>query len=169
MAYRPSEKEFKRFIEAVGAQCYSDACDPDIYSAQVQQYADEINRKNDMLKIERDPGGLSPNDPGAKLDAGKPDIDLVLGDFAVALVEVSKVGTYGAKKYSESGWKFVPNAQRRYLSAMQRHYFTYKDDELLDPDTNLSHLAHMAWNALAALTFELEKLNAKKESKTWTP
>lgn len=105
------------------------------------------------------------HEPGAKDDSGKPDLDLVLGAFSKALIEVGKVGTFGAKKYSENGWQEVPNAQRRYLSAMQRHYYTYKDDELYDPETNLSHLAHMAWNALAALHFELKKTRVEPECK----
>lgn len=104
------------------------------------------------------PEKIAQHEPGTKLDSDKPDLDLVLGSFTKALVEVGKVGTFGAKKYSDNGWKKVPNAQRRYLSAMQRHYYTYKDDELLDPETHLSHLAHMSWNALAALHFELEKI-----------
>ena len=38
--------------------------------------------------------------PGAKLDKDKPRPGLVLGGFAKALIEVSKVGTAGAKKYT---------------------------------------------------------------------
>ena len=108
-------------------------------------------------------GDKNPHEPGAKDDGAKPDLDLVLGAFSKALIEVGKVGTFGAKKYSDNGWKKVPDAQRRYLSAMQRHYCTYKDDELYDPETNLSHLAHTAWNALAALYFELEKVRVEPE------
>lgn len=138
-----------------------------VKARKVKEYFDRVGSA--VLKIPPDP-----HKPGAKLDQDKPDLDLVLGSFTKALVEVGKVGTFGAKKYSDNGWKEVSNAQRRYLSAMQRHYFTYKDSELYDPETNLSHLAHMAWNALAALHFELEKVDIQEtvediSVKTWTP
>ena len=52
---------------------------------------------------ESDPTGRQPNDAGAKLDAGKNRLGLVLVGFSSALQEVGKVGTYGAKKYSDNG------------------------------------------------------------------
>jgi len=97
---------------------------------------------------ELDPNGLHPNTPGAKLDANKPDCDLVFGGFAKALLEVAKVGTFGAVKYTDNGWKSVPNGIRRYRSAAYRHLLAL---EFLDKDSNLPHLAHAAWNCLAAL------------------
>lgn len=102
-------------------------------------------------KDEKDPDGLSPSTPGAKLDADKIDLDLVLGDFALALEEVGKVGTFGANKYSRSGWITVSRGIARYSSAMLRHYFAHKRGELTDKDSGLYHLSHLAWNALAVL------------------
>ena len=87
--------------------------------------------------------------PGAKDDMDKPRLDLVLGDFKKALWGVGLVGTFGAKKYSDRGWKRVDNAVERYLSAMLRHYLNYKNGEELDDESGLPHLTHMAWNALA--------------------
>jgi hypothetical protein len=95
--------------------------------------------------------------PGAKLDSEKPMLDLVLGDFAKALKEVGKVGTMGAKKYSEHGWLTVDRAETRYLSAGLRHYFEHKEGNILDDESGLLHLAHAAWNALAVLELELRK------------
>ena len=97
---------------------------------------------------ELDPNGLSPHIPGAKLDASKPDCDLVFSGFAKALLEVAKVGTFGATKYTDNGWKSVPNGIRRYRSAAYRHLLAL---EFLDKDSNLPHLAHAAWNCLAVL------------------
>lgn len=48
--------------------------------------------------IEADPNGKKPNEVGAKLDAGKNRLGLVLGGFARALQEIGRVGTYGANK-----------------------------------------------------------------------
>jgi len=107
--------------------------------------------------VEKDPTGLDAHDPGAKLDAGKNRMGLVLLAFAPALIEVSKVGTYGATKYSENGWKSVENGVPRYTDAMFRHLFAEASGELKDKDTELLHAAHAAWNALARLTFILEE------------
>lgn len=98
--------------------------------------------------IESDPHGKDPHEPGAKLDAGKVRLGLVLGGFSQALVEVGKVGTYGAEKYTPNGWLSVPNGIDRYRDAMLRHILA--TDET-DPDTGLLHMAHAAWNCLAVL------------------
>lgn len=97
---------------------------------------------------EYDPNGIDAHTPGAKLDSGKPNCDLVFGGFANALLEVAKVGTFGAAKYTPQGWKSVPNGVERYRSAAYRHLLTSK---LIDEDSGLPHLAMAAWNCLAAL------------------
>lgn len=107
---------------------------------------------------ETDPNGKDLNSPGAKADAGKVRPGLVLGGFARALVAVSDVGTYGAKKYTDGGWVEVPNGEARYTDAMVRHWLSEKQGELRDPDTELLHAAHLAWNALARLDLILRRL-----------
>lgn len=52
--------------------------------------------------MESDQTGRNPSESGAKLDAGKPRLGLVLCGFARALQEVGKVGTFGAAKYSDN-------------------------------------------------------------------
>lgn len=104
---------------------------------------------------ERDPNGISPNTPGAKLDAGKNRVGLVLLGFSRALQEVSKVGTYGADKYTDDGWMSVPDGERRYTDAMLRHVLKEGAGERIDADTGLRHAAHAAWNALARLDLML--------------
>lgn len=104
---------------------------------------------------ESDPHGKDPHSPGAKLDAGKPMVSLVLGGFARALEEVVKVGTYGARKYTPNGWMSVPNGIERYTDALGRHQLKEWQGELCDPDTELKHAAHLAWNALARLELML--------------
>jgi len=102
---------------------------------------------------------------GAKDDSKKPDLDLVLGDFATALQLVGCVGTYGAKKYSKHGWLVVDNGVRRYSSAMLRHYFLESEGEYLDSETDLPHAAAVAWNALARLQLILNERKDKMENK----
>ena len=106
---------------------------------------------------ESDPNGTQPHEAGAKLDAGKPMIGLVMAPFGLALREVAKVGTYGAKKYSRNGWESVPDGVNRYTDAMYRHLLI-EHQQRLDADTNIMHAAHAAWNALARLELMLREV-----------
>jgi hypothetical protein len=110
--------------------------------------------------VEKDPNGIDAHSPGAKLDAGKPMVSLVLGGFARALMEVAKVGTFGAKKYTPNGWMSVPNGIERYSDARSRHMLYEAMGETHDPDSNLLHAAHEAWNALARLELMLREKGA---------
>lgn len=101
-----------------------------------------------------DPNGLEPSQPGAKLDAGKPQPSLMFEAFPLALLAVSGICTYGAKKYSRGGWQHVPNGIDRYTDAMLRHMLDTRFD---DPESGLPHAAHAAWNALARLELMLRE------------
>lgn len=96
-----------------------------------------------------EPNGLNQHEPGAKLDSGKPLAAMLL-DFAYALQEVVEVGTYGATKYTRSGWQEVENGEERYFDAMFRHLLASRHTKY-DEETGLMHLAHAAWNILATL------------------
>lgn len=111
--------------------------------------------------VESDPHGTPQHAPGAKLDAGKLRAGLVLGGFARALREVSAVGTYGANKYTPNGWMHVPNGVERYTDAMHRHLLSEASGEARDPDTEILHAAHAAWNALARLDLIVRKSEEK--------
>ena len=112
---------------------------------------------------EVDPDGKDRNEPGAKLDAGKPRAGLVLGDFSLGLIEVAKVGTFGAIKYSDHGWLSVPNGIARYTDAMVRHWLKEAAGEVYDDDSELLHSAHLAWNALARLELIIRERNETKD------
>lgn len=118
---------------------------------------------DEFLDQEKDPNGLDQNAPGAKMDRGKPNLDLVLGEFARALIEVGRVGTFGAEKYTPRGWLSVPNGEERYASAMLRHYFQRRAGEMYDRDSGLLHAAHEAWNALARLELQLRRVEYEKD------
>ena len=100
---------------------------------------------------ESDPNGIPQHAPGAKLDAGKTRLWLVFSGFARALEEVGKVGTFGAKKHCDDGWRSVPDGTARYSDALLRHLLKEATGEVLDADSELLHAAHAAWNALARL------------------
>ncbi len=106
---------------------------------------------------EQDPSGLSAHTPGAKLDAGKPRPSLVLGGFARALLAVSRIGTYGAMKYTDNGWQEVTNGIERYDDAKLRHWLYEKSGIECDADTQELHAAHECWNALARLDLLIRK------------
>jgi Domain of unknown function (DUF5664) len=106
--------------------------------------------------MELDPNGKDAHTPGAKLDAGKPRVSLMMSGFSNALLEVAKVTTFGAAKYTPGGWRTVPNGLERYADAQMRHVLKAAGGEVLDPDSALLHAAHTAWNALAVLELTLD-------------
>ena len=103
---------------------------------------------------EVDPTGIDAHSPGAKLDAGKLRPWLVLKGFSHAIEAVVKVGTDGAVKYSDDGWKSVPGAADRYMDA--RHLMALRQGEGVDRLSGSPHLAHIAWNALAVLELDMQ-------------
>lgn len=107
---------------------------------------------------EIDPNGLDAHTPGAKLDAGKPDADLLL-DMGRALMAVAEVGTFGARKYSRGGWTHVKDGPNRYTAALLRHLLA-EGRGVIDQDSGLRHAAQVAWNALARLELMLKEEEA---------
>lgn len=77
---------------------------------------------------------------------------------------VTEVLEMGANKYSVDGWKEVPDAERRYLDALYRHLWAFQSGEEFDPESGLSHLAHLACNSLFLIYFE--ELRREKEQDT---
>jgi hypothetical protein len=118
---------------------------------------------------EKDPHGKNAHAPGAKLDAGKTRLGLVLLGFARALQAVGEVGTFGARKYTDDGWVEVENGQARYTDALLRHLMSESCGEKLDPDSGLRHAAQVAWNALARLDIEIRQEERPHEQKSPPP
>lgn len=88
---------------------------------------------------------------GRKFDTGKPEFTLIPPTF---LLEVVKVLTAGKQKYAANNWVYVEGAKKRYHDALQRHLNAVLRGEILDPETGLSHYAHMT--CCIAFLFELE-------------
>lgn len=116
------------------------------------------------MTTEYDPNGTSPNQPGAKLDANKPRMSLVFGAFPRALTQIAHVGTFGAAKYTDHGWIYVPNGLSRYTDALYRHLIAEHSGEINDDQSGLHHAAHAAWNALARLELLLREQEAASSS-----
>lgn len=96
-----------------------------------------------------------------KYDSAKARPELLPVD---ALMAVAEVLTYGAKKYStdtESGddnWRKPGFTWRRLLGSSLRHLLAFMRGEDKDPESGLSHLAHLACNALFLLEHQLKGL-----------
>ena len=97
---------------------------------------------------------------GIKHDSEKPKMNLLPPK---AILEVAKVLTFGAEKYGAENWKELEDLQNRYLAGALRHIFAHMDGEELDPETNLSHLAHALCCLLFKLEIELENGKSKEE------
>ena len=78
-----------------------------------------------------------------------------------SLEAVAKVLTFGAKKYTDNGWKEIKNAEQENVAALLRHLSKYLRGEKHDEESGLSHLSHMATRALFLVYFE-EKSRDKK-------
>ena len=97
---------------------------------------------------------------GIKYDGEKPKMHLLPPK---ALIEVAKVLTFGAQKYDEENWRKLDNLQSRYSSGALRHIFAHIDDEEIDPESGLSHLAHAVCCLLFKLEIELENGKSKEK------
>ena len=75
---------------------------------------------------------------GLKFDDDKVRMDLLC---PIAMEELAKVLTFGAKKYSAWNWAKGINTSRL-IGAALRHIFAYAKGEDRDPETGLHHIAH---------------------------
>lgn len=100
-----------------------------------------------------------------KYDGGKPGVWRgVINYFPRALWAVGEISTFGADKYAWDGWEGVEDGFARYRDAQFRHALKAAMGEEIDPDSQLEHLAHEAWGALATLELYLrEKANDGKQ------
>ena len=76
---------------------------------------------------------------GIKHDNGKPKMELLSHS---ALLEIAKVFGEGAKKYGQFNYR-GGIAYGRLIGAAYRHLGAFSAGEDLDPETGLSHVAHL--------------------------
>jgi len=87
---------------------------------------------------------------GKKHDQEKPRMELI---SSKALIELAKVLTFGAKKYESHNWR-KGISYSRIIGACYRHLAAYNDGEDKDPETGLSHIAHLLCEAMFLLEYE---------------
>lgn len=91
---------------------------------------------------------------GVKLDNEKPKLADMLFCFQEVLPELCKIYEFGTNKYGESNWKKVENGENRFKNALIRHFLSNKK---YDDETGVLETAHVAYNALMVLWFELQE------------
>lgn len=82
---------------------------------------------------------LKLNLEGKKYDEEKPRTDLLP---TAPLLAIAEVLGFGAKKYDAHNWR-GGIAYSRLIGAAMRHLLAYNDGEDKDPESGLSHLAHL--------------------------
>ena len=103
-----------------------------------------------------------------KHDAGKTDWSLMPFE---AVEEINKVLDFGARKYAAHNWKTGTGFRyTRVLSSLLRHTFAWARGEDLDPESGLSHLAHMGCNVVFLIYYNKHKSRYSNDDRatSWT-
>lgn len=85
---------------------------------------------------------VNPKDLAATRDK-KPMLDLL---EHVADIEIARVMETGAKKYGRKNFRTIPIMATVYAGAIKRHAGAWLAGEDLDPESGISHLAHIGAN-----------------------
>lgn len=81
------------------------------------------------------------------------------------IVELSRVFTVGAMKYDDNNW-LKGMAWPKVEGSMDRHILKWKNGEDVDHETKCLHLAQVAWNALALMSYYMRGIGADPRSVT---
>lgn len=76
---------------------------------------------------------------GRKFDQDKPRWELLPWKEVQQIVDVL---TFGSKKYQDGNWMYVEPLRERYFGALMRHLTAWWNNEVTDPESGHSHLAH---------------------------
>ena len=90
----------------------------------------------------------------ARFDEGKNRFDLLP---PWPLDQIAKVYTYGTIKYDDDNWwKGMP--WKKIIGPMLRHIWKWLRGEKHDDESGLPHLAHAAWQCIALMEYERNKI-----------
>ncbi len=87
---------------------------------------------------------------GLKYDANKTPLELL---SPIALNEIGKVLAFGAKKYDSHNWR-KGLKWSRVAGAAMRHLLAWLGGENVDPESGISHLAHLGCCVMFLLEYE---------------
>lgn len=68
--------------------------------------------------------------------------------------DIVRVYHAGAKKYGPNTWQDLDDGFERYRAATFRHMMAYLKGERMDKETNVHHLAAVAWNVITMLWYD---------------
>lgn len=89
--------------------------------------------------------------PEASTGAKREKLGSIRYDFMPAKIvneSYARVAAFGAKKYDVDNWqKGLPQSQ--IAASLQRHLWDWFEGEDKDSESELSHLDHVLWNAVA--------------------
>ena len=90
------------------------------------------------------------------LDQGKVGLQYILA--MPGLSAVAQVGDFGAKKYGQWNYK-AGMPWMRLLGSCARHLAAFIKGENTDPESGLPHMAHLAYDALILLDYEVNHVD----------
>lgn len=126
------------------------------YSLSDDVVFSRIVELNDKVCEKKQVYDLTDDGKGKKYDNGKSMVGTLCRVFPRALLGVGQCIEFGTRKYPKpDNWKLVDGAFTRYQDSMMRHYLKFLAGQEKDSETNLLHLKHMVWNALAVLELYL--------------
>ena len=83
----------------------------------------------------------TPNDPKGAIGATKTPLALIP---PYAMEQTAWVHKLGAEKYGPYNWRETGVCATTYVAAIMRHLNAWRDGEDLDPESGISHIAHVA-------------------------
>jgi hypothetical protein len=83
----------------------------------------------------------TPNDPKGAIGATKTPLALIP---PYAMEQTAWVHRLGAEKYGSYNWRQTGVCATTYVAAIMRHLNAWRDGEDLDPESGISHMAHVA-------------------------
>ena len=83
----------------------------------------------------------TPNDPKGAIGATKTPLALIP---PFAMEQTAWVHKLGAEKYGPYNWRATGVCATTYVAAIMRHLNAWRDGEDLDPESGISHIAHVA-------------------------
>jgi hypothetical protein len=84
---------------------------------------------------------MNPNDPKGAAGALKTPLSLIP---PFAMEQTAWVHKLGAEKYGPFNWRKTGVCASTYVNAIMRHLNAWRDGETIDPESGISHLAHVA-------------------------
>ena len=100
---------------------------------------------------------LTDDGKGKKYDNGKSMAGTLCRVFPRALLGIGQCIEFGTRKYPKpDNWCLVEDGLNRYTDSLMRHLLKMFAGQEIDPETNLPHIFHVCWNALAIAEFYIK-------------